>query len=382
MGKAPLLWLDDLPAECITSWATLSRLFTTNYQATYNHPGNTHHLARVRMRRDETLHEYTNRYFRNCNTLAGVKDEDVIAYYKKGITNIKLFEKIHEADAHTIGDLMAYVDKLVDTQDAVMHDFNGDNHDDGGNRSCKRSSEAYMTDPPRPSIFLEGDFNMVMDDQCQFHCDAKHTMRDCEQLKRALGVPSDSKKTESNNNDDRNSGQRFDIVTVDLINVITMITGPIVIMMTGINVIIAATITVMTDATITVATTITTGVTTAGMVAATTSATTGETTDAMIDVAKMTIIATTTITKSGLYHHRLKGATPMVCSNQLTERSTSSSMVAKRAKATNKSIKCKGDLACQHRNPTASALVRVPNHFFYEISLGPHPRPRDIPAGH
>jgi hypothetical protein len=79
MGKAPLLWLDNLPAECITSWATLSRLFTTNYQATYNRPGNTHHLARVRMRCDETLREYTNCYFENRNTLAGVKDEDVIA---------------------------------------------------------------------------------------------------------------------------------------------------------------------------------------------------------------------------------------------------------------------------------------------------------------
>jgi hypothetical protein len=52
MGKTPLLWLDNLPAECITSWETLSRLFTTNYQATYNHRGNTHHLASVRMRRD------------------------------------------------------------------------------------------------------------------------------------------------------------------------------------------------------------------------------------------------------------------------------------------------------------------------------------------
>jgi hypothetical protein len=82
----------------------LSHLFTTNYQATYSHPGNTHHLARLRIRRDETPREYTNRYFENRNTLAGVKDEDVIAYYKKGITNIKLFEKIHEADAHTIGD--------------------------------------------------------------------------------------------------------------------------------------------------------------------------------------------------------------------------------------------------------------------------------------
>jgi hypothetical protein len=210
MGKEPLLWLDNLPAECITSWATLSHLFTTNYQATYNRPGNTHHLARVQMRRDETFCEYTNRYFENRNTLAGVKDDDVIAYYKKGINSIKLFEKIHEADAKTIGDLMAYVDKLVDTQDAVMHDFNGEDHDDGGTRSRKRSGEAYVTDPPRPSTFLEGDFNTVMDDQCQFHHDAKYTMRECEQLKRTLGVPSTSKKTRSNSNDDRNGGQRFE----------------------------------------------------------------------------------------------------------------------------------------------------------------------------
>jgi hypothetical protein len=59
---------------------------------------------------------------------------------------------------------MAYVDKLVGTQDVVMHDFNGEDHDDDRNRSHKRSGEAYMTDPPRPSTFLEGDFNMVMDD--------------------------------------------------------------------------------------------------------------------------------------------------------------------------------------------------------------------------
>jgi hypothetical protein len=59
---------------------------------------------------------------------------------------------------------MAYVDKLVDTQDAVMHDFKGEAHEDGDSRSCKRSGEVYATDPPRPSIFLEGDLNMVMDD--------------------------------------------------------------------------------------------------------------------------------------------------------------------------------------------------------------------------
>jgi hypothetical protein len=46
MGKAPLLWLDNLPIECITSWATLSQIIMTNYQVTYNRPDNTHHLAK------------------------------------------------------------------------------------------------------------------------------------------------------------------------------------------------------------------------------------------------------------------------------------------------------------------------------------------------
>jgi hypothetical protein len=35
-------------------------------------------------------------------------------------------------------------------------------------------------------------------------------MRECEQLKRALGLPSTSKKTRSNNNNDPSGGQRFD----------------------------------------------------------------------------------------------------------------------------------------------------------------------------
>jgi hypothetical protein len=342
MGKAPLLWLDNLPAECITSWATLSRLFTTNYQATYNHPSITHHLARVRMRRDETLREYTNRYFENRNTLAGVKDEDVIAYYKKGITNSKLFEKIHEADAHTIGDLMAYVDKLVDTQDAVMHNFNREDHDDGGTRSHKRTGEAYMTDPPRPSTFLEGDFNMDMDDQCQFHRDAKHTMRECEQLKRALGVLSTSKKTKSSNNDDRDGDQRNDNRNRrpdrhdyrdrrpyrrnddrDLHDYRRDYhrddrrddyrrndhndrrEDP-------------------------------------RMIEVTTSATIAGMTDVMTDIAKMTTTAMTTTVKNGLYHHFLKGATPMARSRRPTERLTSSSVVAKQPKATDRTDQTPG----------------------------------------
>jgi hypothetical protein len=65
-------------------------------------------------------------------------------------------------------------------------------------------------------------------------------------------------------------------------------------------------------------------------------ATTGEMTDMMIDVVRTTIVPATTTGRSGLHRHRPKGATPMVCSRRLTARSTSSLVVAKRPKVTDR----------------------------------------------
>jgi hypothetical protein len=93
------------------------------------------------------------------------------------------------------------------------------------------------------------------------------------------------------------------IVTVDLIDVITVIAGPTVAMTTGIDMTIAA----MTDATTIVAMTTTTDAKIARMITVTTSATIAGTTDVMTDVAKTTTTTTITTVKNGLHHHRLKG---------------------------------------------------------------------------
>jgi hypothetical protein len=67
--------------------------------------------------------------------------------------------------------------------------------------------------------------------------------------------------------------------------------------------------------------------------AMTTSSVTTETISMMIDIPRTTTTATTTTAKSDLHHHHPKGVTPMVHFSQPTERSTSSSTVAKRPKA-------------------------------------------------
>jgi hypothetical protein len=60
MGDTLSLWLNNLPAGSITSWANLSQAITSNFKATYNHPGNAFNLGRVTMKAGERLRDYTN----------------------------------------------------------------------------------------------------------------------------------------------------------------------------------------------------------------------------------------------------------------------------------------------------------------------------------
>jgi hypothetical protein len=121
------------------------------------------------------------------------------------------------------------------------------------------------------------------------------------------------------------------IVTVDLIDEISMTADPILAMTIGIDVIIAAITAAMTDATTTVVTTALISaieVIVAMMIVTTTGAT--------IDVARTATTAKTTTARSGHLRHHPKGATPMVHSRRPTARSTSLSVVAKRSKPTGK----------------------------------------------
>jgi hypothetical protein len=130
------------------------------------------------------------------------------------------------------------------------------------------------------------------------------------------------------------------IVTVDLIDEITVTASPILIMMIGSGMIIVATTAAMTDVKTTVATTAMIDAMTteaiAVMIAVMIITTINETTGMMIDIARMTTVAATTTARSRLHRHRPKGETPMVRSRRPTVRSISSWEVAKRPKATDR----------------------------------------------
>jgi hypothetical protein len=121
MGDAPLFWLTNLPIGSITSCSDLFQAFTSNFQATYNRPGNTFKLGRVTMKTGERLRDYTNRFFKNHNTCVGVRDDQVVDNYRKGLRDRKVFEMIHESGATKVAPHMEVVNKHIDTEEALVN---------------------------------------------------------------------------------------------------------------------------------------------------------------------------------------------------------------------------------------------------------------------
>jgi hypothetical protein len=178
MGDAPSLWLNNLPEGSIMSWPDLYQAFTSNFQVTYNHPENTFNLSRVTMKTNEHLRNYTNWFFENHNTCVGVWDDQVVESYKKGIRDRMIFEKIHESGATTVGALTVVVNKLMDTDEALVNHFDSDAKRDAGTSGTagdsssklrKRPSNLLAAEGRRPSTFNVEEFNVVLDKPYTFH---------------------------------------------------------------------------------------------------------------------------------------------------------------------------------------------------------------------
>jgi hypothetical protein len=147
-------------------------------------------------------HYYTNRFFENRNTCVGVRDDQVVDSYKKGLRDHKVFEKIHESGATKVTPLMEVVNKLIDTEEALVNQFDSDGKQDASTSGAagessskfhKRTSEVLMVDGRRPFTFNVEEFNTVLDSPCTFHEGGTHTVRECQQFKRVFRTPEDLK---------------------------------------------------------------------------------------------------------------------------------------------------------------------------------------------
>jgi hypothetical protein len=137
------------------------------------------------MKARERLRDCTNQFFENRDTCVGVRDDQVVDSYKKGLRDRNVFEKIHESGATKVAPLMEVITKLIDTKEALVNQFVHDGKQDAGTSGAtrdssskfhKRPSEVLAADGRRPSTFNAEDFNTVLDCPCTFHEGGTHTV--------------------------------------------------------------------------------------------------------------------------------------------------------------------------------------------------------------
>jgi hypothetical protein len=141
------------------------------------------------MKIGEQLRDYTNRFFENRNTCVGVWDDQVVDSYKKGLKDRKVFEKIHESGATKVAPLMEVVNKLIDSEEALVNQFDYDTKHDADTSGTagdfslkfrKRPSEVLAADGRRPLTFNVDESNTVLDSPCRFQEGGTHTVRECQ----------------------------------------------------------------------------------------------------------------------------------------------------------------------------------------------------------
>jgi hypothetical protein len=115
-----------------------------------------------------------------------------------------------------VAPLMEVVNKLMDTEEALVNQFDHDGKQDAGTPGAagdagskfrKRSLEVLVADGHRPSTFNVEEFNAVLDGPCTFHEGGNHMVRECQQFKRAFRAPEDPKRPRCDG--DRSSSRRY-----------------------------------------------------------------------------------------------------------------------------------------------------------------------------
>jgi chaperonin GroEL (HSP60 family) len=108
------------------------------------------------MKAGEQLRDYTNRFFENHNTCVSVRNDQVVDSYKKGLRDRKVFEKTHESSATKVAPLMEVVNKLIDTEEALVNQFDHDCKQDAGTTSATGDSSSKFRKRPSEVLATDG----------------------------------------------------------------------------------------------------------------------------------------------------------------------------------------------------------------------------------
>jgi hypothetical protein len=90
LGDSARTWLEHLPRDKIHDWSDLRRVFVSNFQGMYMHPGKQWELRNCKQQPGESLREYIRCFSKHCTELPDATDNDAISAFQNGTTGTSL----------------------------------------------------------------------------------------------------------------------------------------------------------------------------------------------------------------------------------------------------------------------------------------------------
>jgi hypothetical protein len=199
LGQDALQWLRHLPRHCIDDWGDFSRRFTANFQSLSDKPAQPWDLKSIKRRGDETLRSYLKRFQTMRNRIPEVTEAAVIEDFYRGSNDSAFVRAILQKAPTTSEELFREADLYI-TADERAQDLIGgtkpapaaprrDANQQPDKRWEKRPREEVHAAGPPASRARGGPrggertLDDILDAQCPYHKDMRHTLRNCRDFK-------------------------------------------------------------------------------------------------------------------------------------------------------------------------------------------------------
>jgi hypothetical protein len=203
LGQDALQWLRHLPRHCIDDWGDFSRRFTANFQSLSDKPAQPWDLKSIKRRGDETLRSYLKRFQTMRNRIPEVTEAAVFEDFYRGSNDSAFVRAILQKAPTTSEELFREADLYI-TADERAQDLIGgakpapaatrrDANQQPDKRWEKRPREEVHAAGPPASRTRGGPrggehtLDDILDTQCPYHKDMRHTLRNCRDFKHSIG---------------------------------------------------------------------------------------------------------------------------------------------------------------------------------------------------
>jgi hypothetical protein len=203
LGQDALQWLRHLARHCIDDWSDFSRCFIANFQSLSDKPAQPWDLKSIKRRGDETLRSYLKRFQTMRNRIPEVAEAAIIEDFYQGSNDLAFVRAILQK-APTTSEQLFWEADLYITTDERAHDLIGgakpapmaprcDTNQQPDKRWEKRPRESVHAAGPPASHGRgaprggERTLDDILDAQCMYHKDMRHTLRNCRDFKHSVG---------------------------------------------------------------------------------------------------------------------------------------------------------------------------------------------------